>query len=619
MNNSEYTGAVPLNAETEASTCSSTDFKRSLLMQLENASPLDTFAVLEQVEMYDKQSAHEVIEQVNAEFATGERRVENIVIPVFTSIVDGLLKDTGMGKEMQKKGLTATRIVAECRSFRYSGANNNAAIYSELEKNRIIADGVEQRHYDINEKLGSNVNSNYYRNKKTADKHGDSYFNFGFTDKQRKEALARNRERSGTDRLVDDYSGQTLYDDKKSAAAAEGHTKNSPELDHIIPLEKVHSQLKNNCLLSNEDVRNIANIDDNFAVTSQEINRSKKDSENSEYVNSNNSVVDEQTRQKMLEKEKQAQKAVNKAANKAVVNNIFDSNKNAALKSELKNVSQEAAAAGVQLGIGNAVLVLIKPLYYEIADSFTNGFAAPVGTDSVGEALKFRMTRVKDFVISSLCDLGLTSILDIVKGVISSIIGAIIDLFFGILKQLLTLVKKGFPVAVSAIKILGDKTKSPSERGDAVVKLLGGTIISIVGAMIVDKIPAGNEMLKSILSCLISGCGSLIFMALLDKLDLFSVKAEKRSARIEEIFEARARELATRVSCMQVEVIDLLKKQRLCFDDLILGAEKAIKEKNVDRVVQYSYSLAEFFKVELEYSNTAEFVRWWDQQEIIRI
>ena len=108
-------------------------------------------------------------------------------------------------------------------------------------------------------------------------------------------------------------------------------------------------------------------------------------------------------------------------------------------------------------------------------------------------------------------------------------------------------------------------------------------------------------------------------MALLDKLDLFSVKAEKRSARIEEIFEARARELATRVSCMQVEVIDLLKKQRLCFDDLILGAEKAIKEKNVDRVVQYSYSLAEFFKVELEYSNTAEFVRWWDQQEIIRI
>jgi hypothetical protein len=49
-------------------------------------------------------------------------------------------------------------------------------------------------------------------------------------------------------------------------------------------------------------------------------------------------------------------------------------------------------------------------------------------------------------------------------------------------------------------------------------------------------------------------------MALLDKLDLFSVKAEKRPARIEEIFEARARELATRASCMQVEVIDLLKK-----------------------------------------------------------
>jgi len=70
---------------------------------------------------------------------------------------------------------------------------------------------------------------------------------------------------------------------------------------------------------------------------------------------------------------------------------------------------------------------------------------------------------------------------------------------------------------------------------------------------------------------------------------------------------------------MQSEVLNALKNQRLSFDNLIRGAEQAVEKKDIDTVVAYSYKLAEFFSVDLEYSNTAEFVKWWERQAVICI
>ena len=597
----------------------SQSFKESLLTQLQDASPLDTFSILEQIEMYDKQNAYEVIDEVYEKFQSGEQRVENIVIPVFTSIIDGFVSETNFGRDMNKKGLTTTRIVEECRHFNYENQNTNTAIFSELTKDNAI---TQQNDHHINEKVGTKI-SNYYRNKGTAEKHGDEYFNFTYTDSQRERAKQDNIDKhDGV--LTDEYTGKEIYD-KKTAIKKEGNTQNAAEYDHNIPLSKVHEQLKNNCMLTNEDVRNIANIEENLSFTSQRINRSKQDKSNKEYVENNKETLDRKTRRNMRRAEKRAQKAIDKEANKTVIKNLVNPDteekkeQRQKLYGELDNVAKDSARAGINMCIVDVMLELLKPLYFEISDCFKNGFAKGVGIDNNKEAIIFRINRIKNHLKKSLLGLGLGSLLDTIKSIVSSIISAILDLFFGIIKTLATLIRKCFPVAVSAFKVLMDKSKSRNERGDAFVKLVGGAVISIVGGILIDKIKIfdNNSLLKSIATALLTGCGSLIFMFLLDKLDLFNVKAEKRAARIEEIFDARAKDMEERISCMQVDAINLLRNQCLCFDKLINGAEKAIKEKDVDKVVQYSYAIADFFKVELEYTNTAEFVEWWDKQKVI--
>lgn len=596
---------------------SAENYKKKLLAELENASPLDTFSLLEQVEVCDARNAQDIIEEVHREFETGEQRVETIVIPVFTSIVDGLVKDSRVGQMMRQGGLSATRIVTECRSFTYGKQDPN--VYSEVEKNRIIAENAEAKAWgDINdgETFAKEVNQQYYRVKETAEKYGDKYFDFGFRPHERLRTLNRNRQQYGG-KLMDEYREKPLYESRKAAAAAEGHTKYSPEVDHIVPLEKLHAQMKDNCMLSNEDLRNIANIDDNLAITSQEINRSKQGSTNQEYVQHNGKDLDEATKQRMVEKAENAQRAVDSKANKTVLNNMLDEQHRDKLAGELGKTANAAAADGAKMGIGNVLVAVLKPVYYEVADSFSHGFVSGVGADSIKDAIKIRAKRVKDYVCESLAGVMETSFWDIVKNVVSGIISAIVDLFFGIVKDMLNLIRKGFPVAVSAIKILADPQKSIAEKGDAVVKLLGGTVISILGGTLVKKIAGGNELLEAILNCLVSGCGSLMFMALLDKLDLFHVKAERRKARIREIFEARLAEMQERVSCLQVDALNLLSKQRICFEELIQNASKAIEEKNPEKMVGCSYAIAAFFSVELEFSNTREFVEWWDKQKVL--
>jgi len=620
--NQENVDARGSEADANSNVGKSAWCKEKLLNELETSSPLDTFSILEQVEMYDEMDAWQTIDNVYKEFESGENGVENIVLPVFTSIVDGLLDSLGgdkknptafgTGKEM---GLTSTRIVQECRTFRYNETDVNTQVLSEVTVNTPILEADPNINQMLNE-AGENKIHNYYRQKTTAEAHGDKFYNYSFTDKQRKAAIERARNEDG--KPQDAYTGESLHETTDEAKAANDYAHRA-EVDHVIPLANVHAQLKSNCLLTDEDVRRIANIDDNLAVTSHDINNPKRAKSNEEYAKENKDKLNRKTRRNMVKKSKEAQKKIDQMANKAVIKNMQDPGQLKKLEAQMNNVVKDAAAAGAKLGIGNAIIELLKPLYYEMADSFRNGFTDGVGAQSFGDAFKIRIGRVKDHLRQSLAGLGLGSLTDLIKSLISSIISAIVDLFFGIVRDLLKLLQKGIPIAVSAFKILFDKTKSPAERGDAVVKLIGSSLIAILGGMLIDKVFKEEGLLKSVFTCLLSGCGSLFFMMFMDKIDLFSAKAEKRQARIREIFDARRAELHERASFMQVEVLDMLKKQRLCFDDLLNGAVQAVEQKNISGVVSYSYALADFFKVELEYSTTAEFVQWWDCQQVIRI
>ena len=87
--------------------------------KIRNASPLDLPFILQQAELYEKKETREVIDEVYAEFYRNDNLVEQIVVPIFTSIADGFLESTSATRKLRGKGLTASRIVRQCQSFSY--------------------------------------------------------------------------------------------------------------------------------------------------------------------------------------------------------------------------------------------------------------------------------------------------------------------------------------------------------------------------------------------------------------------------------------------------------------------------------------------------------------------
>ena len=87
---------------------------------IRNASPLELASKLQEAELYDKKETRTVVDEVYQEFEKSGNLVDEVVVPVFLSIADGLLESTSATRKLRKKGLTASRIISQCQIGRAS-------------------------------------------------------------------------------------------------------------------------------------------------------------------------------------------------------------------------------------------------------------------------------------------------------------------------------------------------------------------------------------------------------------------------------------------------------------------------------------------------------------------
>ncbi len=420
------------------------------------------------------------------------------------------------------------------------------------------------------------------------------YENIDAMNKYKKQKIQENGGRVNMEdeyRRTKDITGSKATADKRRNDPKNEH---NAETDHIIPLKTVFSELQNNSALSPGDIRNIANQDYNFAVTGRMVNNAKRDMSNSEFIQEQDRrkkeglpyvELDENQRANMIRMDKEAKQALNDSVNKTVLDNLMAEGKadraerKAAMDAEKtrlgrkltkeereavdKKLAQEKAK-DIHLGnankagkqslmyfAGNVVLLVIKPLYYEIKDIVMNGFQNGVCANGFKQALSIRFGRIKNYVwnkISSLKEM-LGSALDMLKEFISALIEGIIGMFVGIFKNILRVIKEGIKIGVQAFSILfgaDSKNKTANEKGDAIVKLLAGSVVALCGIGInalLERLPMLNEEVREVLSTLLSGLASILLFYALDKADLFNVKKEKREKRLNEVFDMRIAEI----------------------------------------------------------------------------
>jgi hypothetical protein len=585
------------------------------LEQLAKSSPLEVTAKLQEFEMYDMKSSQEIIDEVYQEFQSGEHLADSVLKPVFLSIVDGVLD--AFGKSARKNGLTASRVVQECEQFSYDDETDNRSNVNGYTEYRNATDynkkyAEEHRPKFIREKYVNTSKMRRYKFNKFKDENG---------------RIIRNKN------IKDEYTGEkNIY----VFRADPDKRRNDPkfdfqaETDHIISLKELHSQFKGNYALSDADIRKIANSDYNFAVTSGKINGKKLEQSNSEFIKEQEKLGEKglkltaATKANMVRLEKEANKAINKEVNSTVFNNITGKGNKEQTEIIHQQLKDNAVDQSKNYAVGNLIMFIVKPIYFELKDCFKNGIAEGVGASSALEALKIRFGRVKDHVLKNALSFLGESIWEFVKGFISSLIEGIISLFVGVFKQVLKVLKEGIKLFVQSAKILfgkDSKEMTPSQKGDAIIKLIGGSIIAIAGVGIealLNKIGIG-EPWSIILSTFLSGLASALFMYLMDKADIFSVKAEKRRDRIAEIFTERINDINSAANDFNTVAIETLRMQHQGFVEIQNNVNQAFANNDIDSINAGLYKMADFFNINLPFKNTSEFVDYFDSEDVIKL
>ncbi len=611
--------------------------------ELKTASPLESVKLLQQLEVYDAESSQKIIDEVYEQFASGENMKDEVLKPVFLSVVDGLLEATAGGRAARKKGLTASRVLTECEKFTYGDENYGTSVngYTEY-KNARENDGVNP-----------NMTQKYER---------DNYEDKGAMKRYKDQKV---KDANGSKNLEDEYTGQRNI---TAHQANPDNRRNDPthryqgQPDHIVPLKQIHERFKTNYALDDSDIKRISNIDNNLALTSAEINQVKKEMSNKEYIefmDEHGNPVDEKTKENMLKLQRDAEKAVDAEANKTVLMNLTGKGEvnsetmkaaiekfreenggqdptkeqRKAIEDKLKKEKtakirgqavKDATEQAKDYAVGNLILFIVKPLYFELSDIFKNGLREGVNADSGIDAIKIRFGRIKKYVLTNAKAFLGDNAWDFVKGFISSLVEGIISLFVGIFKQLLKILKEGIKIFVQSAKILfgkESKNMTPAQKGDAIIKLLGGSIIAVAGIgleALMNKLGIGDPW-SGVLSTMLSGIASTLFMYLLDKADLFSVKSEKRRDRIIEIFTERIKDIEEAEKGINSYTLETLKQQRLDFENIKSSIYTGIEDDNIDTINDGLYKMADFLGVKLEYSNTEEFVDYVETKGLISI
>lgn len=605
---------------------------------LENVSPLDLPQALVDIELYEQETAKEMMDRIHADFQK-EDIVNNVVTPVFTTMIDGFLAHPRFKRIASKTGLSAQRVMRECKDFNYDGKivslMPDAFVEYENEK-------------DYQELWGKENRSVYIRS---------VYENTSAMNRYKKSKVSENGAKKN---LQDEY--RMTKDTTPEKNNPDGRRKDplnlhNTETDHIVPLHTVFNQLQNNSALSDGDIKRIANQDYNFAVTARMVNNPKRDMSNSEFIAEQDRLKAEgkpyvdlppEVRANMIKMEHEAQKAINRSVNKTVVNNLLGKGqadrkeRKAAMeerekelgrkltRAERASVDNELArkkAMDIHLGnatqagkqslmyaIGTAVMFVFKPLYYEIKDGIIAGFKEGVCANTYKEAFTIRFNRVKEYVWEQLKDLKklLGSAMDMLKNFLSALIEGLIGMFVGIFKKIFKVLKEGVRVFIQACPILfgeQSKTMNASQKGDAILKLVAGSVVALCGIgidVLLEKIPAIPEDLRGVMSVFLSGLTSVLVFYALDKADLFNVKEERRNHRIKELFDERINDIREATDNMNNKVAEVLRNQQLEIMKTTTKLNEAIALGNYTMAYDALIQQAHYLGVSLQYNSIEE-------------
>lgn len=553
----------------------------SIIEQLQGCSPLQLSKKLIDIELFDQKSSLDVLHSIHKEMDSQDNAMDKLVEPIFFNIIDSTMhhpklqkyftidgKSTGVKKNDDPGtsiGITPSRVIKELKSFSYDVPSANSA---------------EIRFRTPEEEL-------LYQSKRDY-----GYYNFRDKKSMRKyrESVAKRHSHSN----YCEVSGRVVSKRNKIA-------KTALDVDHIIPGQSTISGLAS-IPLSDMQRKQILNRTSNFVMMESTDNRSKGDTSGTQYMLNQRKQASRDARQK------------GKSYSTEDKVKIIARDVNA-----LSSIAGEAAILGSanqvkSKAIGDLIILAIKPLFFEITDIVKNGVNNGLAADSFSSALKLRFKRIINFYKKEIMPFIKEAVKDFFDNIVTNFFTALGGIIISLLSKSLGVIVKGFKSIVEAVRIAfsSDPKYTPAQKGDAILKLLSTTVITLVIEHFNNQIMAflnGTpfDFLSDIATIMLSGIASTFVVYFLDKIDLFSTKNEKQTQRVNEVFDLRIAQIKENTDAFEATALEKLAQDRLQFRSIAERIDKDIAEnKDVNASI---YMMSDFLKIDLQIKSTDSFLK----------
>ncbi len=155
--------------------------------------------------------------------------------------------------------------------------------------------------------------------------------------------------------VKDPYTGETLVLTKSEAKLKFGQDwqKHLAESDHKVPVEKVHSDNKNNPWLDNDDIKNLVNDESNIEVVSRKYNNAKRSRtnkelvEDDEYLKKTGLELTKEGKKRAIETGEKSQREINVKAKVKTVKNIAKTGHSAGVQSAKHSAGTSATISTI--------------------------------------------------------------------------------------------------------------------------------------------------------------------------------------------------------------------------------------------------------------------------------
>lgn len=392
--------------------------------------------------------------------------------------------------------------------------------------------------------------------------------------------------KSNNTKVVDPYLNTELKQRKIEAKEAFGvnWTEHLAEGDHITPIERIHKDNKNNPWLKNEDIKNIANSDDNLQTVSRKFNNAKRSRTNEEFVNDEKYLkekkifISEDGKDKAIEVQRKSEQSINRQVKQTSLKNAVKTGHEAGVA----GAKNSAITAATISGVMNIVSVIkgekeaseaLVDTSVDTTKAAITGYLMTGGITTISHTLsnsssKFiqalSKSNIPGYIITAVITTGNT-ISRYVNGEISTQ-----DCIAELGEKGLNLATAGYSMAVGQALIP--------------IPVVGAAVGALVGSLLTSSIY--NKVVN----------------------DLQNIKHEhdERLRLIEELEQLREQEKNYRKE-LESYLQEYFKGFEDCFDDALLTIEDSFRAGDADGVIKGANKITEKLNGSLQYDSVDSF------------